>query len=248
MHLPDYFKPVLCSILLVSLSGAQAQAFTATDFNSSVQINEIDIAPTVDPSPGSRGKKPAEQPESNQTQPSLPSVVQNRQLANANAFFSLSLTSLDADFGVVDPTNPVIRTQRIRLQPGTSQGFNLLLYENHPLQTENSQHFIPDTTCDDGKCTENTASLWENTLTYGFGFRCDSDNKEANTCIPEFDHQQFYKQFADVARKESGAELLRAESGVESVQARITYKLNLPGTQAKGAYENTLVFIAAPRF
>lgn len=247
MYLSRLPKTISLAIVLLFLAGLPTYAFTATDFNSSIEVGEIDIAPTDGPVPSPKRNQRPIQPRG-ETQQRLPSVIQNRPLNKTTAFFSLSLTSLDADFGVVDPTNPVIRTQRLSLEPGTSQNFSLFLYENHPLQIKNTQNFIPDTTCDDGRCTEKTASVWENTLTYGFGFRCDHDGQKQNPCAHEFSHQQFYKQFADVSKKEPGAQLLNGEADSRTVQARITYKLNVSGTQAKGIYENALVFIAAPRF
>lgn len=245
MHLPHLPTAILFTLLLLLVANTQSHAFTATDFNSSIQVNEIDIAPTNGPTPSPSQRTTP--PSLEQDQVHLPSVVQNRSLDPTKGFFSLSLTSVEADFGIIDPTNPVIRTQDLRLNPGSSNGFSLFLYENHPLQVEGTNHFIPDTTCDDGKCTETSASAWENTLTYGFGFRCDSEVKEDNPCSLEFENQQTYKQFADVTKQEPGTELLNGQQ-TDPIQARITYKLNVAGTQTKGVYENTLVFIASPRF
>jgi len=245
MHLSTLAKAALVLVMLLLFLKTQVHAFTATDFNSSIEVSEIDIAPTYAPAPKKQQEVRTAPPSTEQ--PSLPSVRQNRPLGPSKAFFSLSFTSLEADFGTVDPTNPVIRTQQIKLNPGDNNGFSLFLYENHPLQINNSQNFIPDTTCDDGKCTEQKASLWDNTLTYGFGFRCDSQKKENSPCAPEFNNQQFYKQFADVTKKEAGAQFLKTNQISGPLEVRMTYKLNVAGTQAKGRYENSLVFIAAPR-
>lgn len=239
---------LLCGVLLVTSAASPrlSQAFTAVNPDSRLDINSIDIAPTSTPIPT---LKPRRKPTPKIVRPAkhAPSVTHGDKLLPEKTFFNFSLSSQAVDFGTIDATNPVIRTHTMKLEPGTARGYTLLAYENHPLQiTDEKQSFIPDTTCDDGNCTESIASLWQNTLTYGLGFRCDED-EGTNHCMPEFRDQQSYKQFADLGRKEPGATVLSA-TGEETIESRLTYKVNIPGTQKPGRYANVLVFIAVPGY
>lgn len=159
--------------------------------------------------------------------------------------FSFSLTQTAIDFGLLTATNPVIRTSTITISNASSPGYQVLAYENSPLKNE-SNTSIPDTTCDNGSCTETTAAPWEATLTYGFGYRCDSIADI--TCSSAFIDKDDYRQFADKSRNESPQTILIGKDGKANRKAKITYKLNISGTQAPGTYTNSITYIAAPTF
>jgi hypothetical protein len=224
-------------------------AYTSTNYRSTIDILDIDIAPSATPKVP-RQQQPNEAPKQTQAIPNRTNQQAPREEAvdEVKRYFSISLSAGDLDFGVIDPTNPVIRTHQITVSAGNTHGYTLLGYENHTPQAANKSVFIHDTSCDDGTCTETTAAPWLNTLTYGFGFRCDKAGNDVTSCMPEFQKPEHFKQLGDVSKQESGAFVLRSAVPGQNSQARITYKLNIPGTQAKQAYTNALVFIATPRF
>lgn len=251
MRLPDSLMRVLLLGLVLSpgmvfMREAAAQTFTNNESN--IYIEGIDIAPTNTPRPsrGALKRRPSLSP-----QPSIatiPSPVVPESKPEPKVFFTLSLAQSDVDFGQIDPTNPVIRTHSISLNTGNARGVSLFAYQNHPLQIPDTKTTIPDTSCDDGRCTQAIASGWENTLTYGVGFRCDNESDASPVCAREFANPQNYRQFADVSHKESGIQVLSTTHGRNPLNARLTYKVNVPGTQPAGRYTNAFVLIASPTF
>lgn len=159
--------------------------------------------------------------------------------------FSFSISQTAIDFGTLSATNPVTRTNNLTITSSSSYGYNILAYEDHPLSNVGSGITIPDTTCDSGQCTEILSSSWMNTLTYGFGFRCD--NIIGTDCPSDFALHDFYRQFADNKSQEK-PQTIMSGSTTKNNQVTITYKINISGSQAPGVYSNHIYYIAAPKY
>ncbi|MBI2613463.1 MAG: hypothetical protein HYW62_01725 [Candidatus Levybacteria bacterium] len=157
--------------------------------------------------------------------------------------FSISLSSDLIDFGSLSPTNPIVRTANLNIYSLPAYGYSVLAFENHPLQSENTT--IPNTTCDDGQCSEENAREWTNTLTYGLGYRCD--NVIGFDCNSSFAKPNFYKHFADHSNGQSEQSMMSG-IGSKNKDVRISYKVNIPGNQAEGIYTNIITYIAVPNF
>lgn len=164
------------------------------------------------------------------------------QAKNDKFGFLLSPTLID--FGEISPGEPFMRaiTLTVSYEPGFS--YQVFVFEDHPLRALEEE--IPDTTCDNGVCSESTGAIWENPLTYGFGFRCDS--LVGSPCLDDFRDPSFFKQFANQESGEAYQTVMRG-SGVEvKEEARLTYKVNISGTQKSGPYKNILTHMAIPNF
>lgn len=161
--------------------------------------------------------------------------------------FSISLSSDLVDFGILSPTNPIIRTADLKIRSSAVQGYSVIVFENEPLTAVSpaGKTFIPDTTCDEGKCNTENAARWTNTLTYGFGYRCD--NTIGTNCDNLFANSNFYKHFPNIVNNDDPQPLMTGV-GSDNQAARISYKINISGTQAQGAYNNTITYIALPNF
>jgi len=157
--------------------------------------------------------------------------------------FSFALSENIIDFGILSATNPVTRTTSMTVSNANGT-YKVIGYEDHPLVAPNGGR-INDTTCDNGACTEIVPALWTNTLTYGFGFRCD--NVQGTDCDPSFKSQDDYKQFADISKKESPQAIMSGTTAKKN-EGKITYKVNIAGTQRPGTYANTITYIAIPSF
>lgn len=158
--------------------------------------------------------------------------------------FTFSLSESVIDFGILSATNPVTRNTILTVR-NPSGGYNVVGYENHPLLAPSGSR-INDTTCDNGSCSEITSALWTNTLTYGFGYRCD--NVIGNDCDLGFATADYFKQFADVSKKEHPQTIMTGTVPGQKRQGKVTYKVNISGTQQPGTYINTITYIAAPGF
>lgn len=164
--------------------------------------------------------------------------------------FSFSISNLSIDFGSLDPTSPVRRTNILTVNNQSSGGYVVTGYENHALLAPSMGMMIQDTACDNGLCTETTPGPWvgnETSLTYGFGYRCDPIS--TNYCSSDFNTADNYKQFADVSKDETPQVIFSNTTTVgRSQQSQITYKANVSATQAAGSYSNIITYIATPTF
>ncbi len=170
--------------------------------------------------------------------------------------FTFTISSRIVDFGVLVPTNPITRKITLTVSNTKAPGYQVTASQNHPPQNLRTKDLIPDTTCDNGTCTQIKASDWESALTYGFGYRCDSLSiltKNGPSADCRKDDSSFvnspnsYKQFADESKKEKAVVVLKGERG-RNQRAGITYKVNISTSQATGSYENTATYIATPTF
>lgn len=161
-----------------------------------------------------------------------------------NDSFSIRIEQTIMDFGALTATNPVTRTSDISFSTPT-HGAQIFAYANHPLM--NTERItIPDTTCDTGTCTQSIPSVWENDLTYGLGFRCESQDTEV--CGRDFSASNSFKQFSDTSAKESPMPIILNNQSKRSTTARLIYKVNISGTQPVGGYSNRVTYLAIPNF
>lgn len=161
-------------------------------------------------------------------------------IKTGNIPFSFSLSTNTIDFGVITPTNPISRTLNLTVSAGSTKGFTVIESENRPLTSTGSA--IPDTTCDNGDCSPTKAGLWNASLTYGFGYRCD-DTSGIN-CVTGFS-SLFFKPFAPNSSPQS---VMTSATGGTSRKSQITYKVNVSGLQTPGTYSNIVTYIASPGF
>lgn len=161
--------------------------------------------------------------------------------------FSISLSSNLVDFETLNPTNPIIRTVDLSTSSLVTHGYSVLVFENEPLTTipPSSKAFIPDTTCDNGACGTENAASWINALTYGFGYRCD--NVAGSDCDSSFAKTNFYKHFPDIVNNDDPISVM-VGIGSNNKTTRISYKVNISGTQTQGAYSNIVTYLGVPNF
>lgn len=168
------------------------------------------------------------------------------QYLGSGKTFSFSISETLIDFGILSPTNPVTRINILSVNNTSTPGYSVTASENHPLRSQASGATIPDTTCDNGNCSEINSRLWINTLTYGFGYRCDPVSA-TNYCSLSFSQIDYFRQFADSSNSET-AQVVFSNSSGSNQQAKITYKINISGSQQTGIYNNNLIYIATPSF
>lgn len=158
--------------------------------------------------------------------------------------FIFTVSSNSISFGSLDANSPVLRTQTLQISNGSAYGYNVYASENHPLQS--GSNTIPDTTCDNGSCTQTISAPWINTLTYGFGYRCD--NVVGTDCASGFSGATNYKQFSDSSIHESAQSVMGSQNVGRNRQVQITYKINISATQPGGTYNNTITYLAIPSY
>ena len=157
--------------------------------------------------------------------------------------FSFSISQTNINFGNVNPTIAVTRSNNLTVSNGSAFGYTVTASENHSLLVPSTGQMIPDTTCDAGTCNPTTAGAWTLPGTYGFGYRCD--NVSGTDCNAQFSNSTFYKPFA---ASPSAVAVMNSTNVGRNRQTQITYKLNVSAVQAAGIYTNVINFIATPSF
>lgn len=158
--------------------------------------------------------------------------------------FEFSMSSLFVDFGVINPGEPITRTNTLTITNRTAHGYQVLGMENSEMRLKNSDIVIPDATCDNNDCTETNAATWTNPLSFGFGYRCD--NLSGSDCSTNFSSSSYYKQFANMRNNESAEVVMSGSKSENDKKVQITYKVNISNTQPAGEYLNTITYIATP--
>ena len=170
------------------------------------------------------------------------------QYVPRNILFSFYISNTLIDFGTLSPTNPVLRTTNLIINNSLAKSYKIMAAQDTQLMEKTTGAMIPDTTCDDGSCTQNLASKWNNNLTYGFGYRCDAPQKTSCTVSEnDFSNKTFYKQFANTSKKESAVTVMSGGRGIAQ-SATITYKVNIATSQSSGLYSNEISYIAVPSY
>jgi len=158
--------------------------------------------------------------------------------------FEFAVSSQFVDFGPLVPGTPVTRTNRLTLSNGSAFGYEVLVFENHPLRNNPTGLDIPDTTCDSGTCSETTAAAWTLGTTYGFGYRCDDIT--GTECSSDFATSTFYKQFASSESAELAQPVMSGSDVGRDFESEVTYKVNISSTQPAGLYQNQIIYVAVP--
>lgn len=156
--------------------------------------------------------------------------------------FTFVISDLTMDLGSLSIGVSSVDTNTLTVSAGGANGYEVLVYESHPLRSENNND-IPDTTCDNGNCDQTNAEVWSQDTTYGFGYNIQGDD------VPtDFADSTYFRQFADDESGEVHQSVMSNNSVTDESQATVTYKANISATQETGNYETTIVYIAIPRY
>jgi len=160
--------------------------------------------------------------------------------------FSFTISNLNLDYGLLNSNTPETLTNILTISAGGAGGYQITALENHPPQSASS-NYIADVLGDNGDISEETASVWTQNTTYGFGFKMSGDDIPADFSDPACDPNCF-RQFADrSASPPEEAQIIMSSSDVtEESEATASYKINISGLQEAGLYQNQIIFIAVP--
>lgn len=234
-----FFSIVICllSYFSIGLFPSTAMGDMITNGNDSIDVGNIDTnpQPTQKPQPQVLG---AQSPKPEFT------TGPDYTITTSTDSFSFQVSENAIDYGILSSTNPVLRNSTIFFS-GPKSGAEILAYENNPLQSLKNDT-IENTTCDNGACSPIIAALWTNTLTYGFGYRCDS--QRANACDPQFSTSNYFKQYSNDSLNQLPASILDNYANSKETEGTITYKVNISGTQKPAGYFNSITYLAVPNF
>jgi len=250
-----YWYVLVVLVCIGSILAHRASAQTMSNDNYILQLQELDVAkpkPTV-ASDGTSNVPVAFDSDATTIKNNILGVKTEQPVKEQSDPFIFSISETLIDFSTLSPTNPIKRSHKLTISSGSANGYSIIAFEDKELSASAksdlasaSSAFIPDTTCDNGLCSETVSALWTNPLTYGFGYRCD--NVVGTDCEIGFSEVGFYKQFANNSLSEVPQKVTMATSTGKEKTVQITYKVNIPSTQQFAFYSNTVTFIGIPNF
>jgi len=157
--------------------------------------------------------------------------------------FSFKVDSMFIDFGSIYAGTAVYRSNNVTVSTNSSQGYSVTVSENHQLMIPSRGVMIPDTACDGPSCDTGTAKVWNLSGTYGFGYNCQ--DVSGTNCSSDFLGTTYYRPFI---ASPSAISVMSSTIAGRNKKSKITYKVNVSGTQAAGLYTNVINFIATPTY
>lgn len=158
--------------------------------------------------------------------------------------FSLTVSAAAVDFGTVKPAAFAGSSLDLTINGAGVHGYSVSAIEDHPL-TAPPNITIPDTACDpNDKCTPTHASPWTSSLVYGFGYNLTGTDTDST----EFADATYFRPFANNAASQNPVVIMASPGRGGKAVAKLAFRINVPPTQASGAYQNTIQFIALPSF
>lgn len=144
--------------------------------------------------------------------------------------FVFTISDLIVDFGLLAPEIPATQSTQLTIATGSVDGYQVLAYEDHPLRLVDGDKTIADLT---------------NPNHYGFGFNASGDDVETAS--------SYYRQFPAASLAETAQPVMNQTPAADNPasqtrKATINYMVRIPPSQPSGRYENTVTFIAVPKY
>jgi hypothetical protein len=153
-------------------------------------------------------------------------------------------TSTTIAFGNVSANTFYIACQDVEISTNAAFGYSATCQEQTRMKTSGGVA-IPDTTCDNGSCTESAGAAWTDASKNGFGHTCR--NQVNNDCVSAYANGTKFRQFADISLGETAQEFM-ASSTTATAKSRVKFRLSPAAGQAAGAYITTITYIITPTF
>jgi len=179
-------------------------------------------------------------------------------------YFFFSISKLSIELGELFANSFATDSHTISVTTNGASGYNVYVFENHPLRqitadSPSDATDVNDTNCDAG-CDEDTAGSWTDPGNPGFGFNVTatvlpnssdpggSFNIGDDDVADDFINSNYFRQFANNEAGESMQSIMGSSNVALNNAATVNYKASMPGDQAAGNYQTSIVFVAVPGY
>lgn len=178
-----------------------------------------------------------------QREAKYPWVVQAQEMA---------VDSLNAEIAGLSPGIMAQTSNSILVSSNAPMGYAIYAQENQqpvslavrlgtPLTERNS---IPDTTCDDGTCTIDSAGVWDDPDVAGFGYSVVGLDS-----LADFANGTKYRPFASASKGEAAVKIAEAAltgEALTSRQTQVIYRASVAAGSEAGIYTNSINYTFVP--
>lgn len=169
--------------------------------------------------------------------------IANTACTLGNAVTAVTTTATAVPFGDMNANTFKKGCQLLTVNTNAGDGYTMTSQENDQMTNAGLQT-IPDTTCDNGLCTETTGAVWATaSANHGLGHTCFGVN-----CVGAYSAGSNYRQFASIADTETAQTMMSSSSPVTNATSTVVYQLSVSGSQPSGNYTNTVVYITTAQF
>lgn len=169
--------------------------------------------------------------------------IANTACTLGNAVTAVTTTATAVPFGDMNANTFKKGCQLLTVNTNAGDGYTMTSQENDQMTNAGGQT-IPDTTCDNGSCTETTGDAWVTaSANHGLGHTCFGLN-----CVGAYSAGTNYRQFASIADTETAQTMMSSSSPVTNATSTVVYQLSVSGSQPSGNYTNTVVYITTAQF
>lgn len=157
--------------------------------------------------------------------------------------FSFRLSKIIIDLGTLTANVHNTDSHTISITTRGGSGYQVYVYESHPLRHTDGITTIPDTTCNSGTCSYTTAGVWTTQTVPGFGF-----NVSGNDVASDFVNSTYFRSFANAAANQPMQSIMSSSNIANNRTATVTYKVGVTGSQAEGVYMTNINYVAVPGY
>lgn len=172
--------------------------------------------------------------------------------------FTFTISQTKLDFGKLVPNAFSNATTDLTVSFGSAGSYQVTAIEETPMKTMFNK-IIPDTNCNGGVnvCDENTANLWDDVNTYGFGYKITGEDipDTYSSCVSSYGTECF-RRLPDLNSSEDPVVVmsnLNVTGNTDPTlpnkhKATVGFKINVSPIQEAGSYQTIINFVATPGF
>jgi hypothetical protein len=165
-----------------------------------------------------------------------PSIIKDRVVTQkAQSISEIHFSQPYISYGFLVPGEAIIRSDTVLTRTSNKDGGTLYIFQNGLLTAKEQNAVIPNTSCDAGGCNPSLASIWESSLTFGFGIRCEN-----SSCLSDFSQDNAFRPLSSTGAYPYS----RATDTL--TESEIIYKLNIAPNQSPQPYTNKVTYIIVP--
>ncbi len=157
-------------------------------------------------------------------------------------------------FGTLQISDFIDAAQKLKVATNAESGYSVTTQESTEMQLIGatgpiSGTTIPDTTCDDGTCTEAAGVGWTDPDANGLGYSLDNVTGTPASFEYNDDASGFLaRQFPNIGNGETAYEIMNSTGPSNTEEAYVCYRITISSVQQAGTYENDVMYIATANF
>lgn len=156
-------------------------------------------------------------------------------------------------FGTLQISDFIDAAQKLGAATNAASGYSVTTEESREMRLIGATGpiagtTIPDTTCDDGTCTESVGSGWTSPDYNGLGYSLENVTGSPASFTYNTGSDFLARQFPNIGNGETAYEIMSSTSPSNLEEVYVCYRITISAIQQAGTYENDVTYIATANF